>query len=564
MLYTTAIIANMIKQFTDNLYTYPGGTIAPLYCEAKKLGLNIVVARQEQGAGYMALAEAALHNRPSFVAVTSGPGATNIITPIADAFYDSVPLVVICGQVSTNDLNRSQTIRQRGFQEVPITKLVEHITKKTFQPKTFKDLVSMLQVAVEIANTGRKGPVVIDLPMDVQLQQIQDDDLDKFNPRVSFPQSDKSISSGIDFNFIARTINNSQKPLILVGGGAQEDWAQIRRLLEKTHIPAISSLRGIGILNNSLDYGWIGHTGTPYANTLLYEADTVIVLGSRLDVRQTGTKTDIFKTKNIIHVDIDEEELKYCRIDNNIKINIPIKTFLDTIQDLIHLQNIDKWIQYAQELKLRLKLDDIAKEKSNKPTPKQILSFINEMLQDKKYYIATGVGLHQHWVARYVDFDNAKSRFFTSAGHGTMGYGLPSALGLSYIEKDNTLTICIDGDGSFQMNLQELALVKTMNLKIKILIIDNNRLGLVSQFQNITFDDDPTTGHIINPDFVKIAQSYGIKAYSINTFDKGIIEDWITSEEASLLHVKIEHDTPLSPMLLGGQELNQMWYENEQ
>jgi acetolactate synthase-1/2/3 large subunit len=208
-------------------------------------------------------------------------------------------------------------------------------------------------------------------------------------------------------------------------------------------------------------------------------------------------------------------------------------------------------------------LDDTVIASDILMTPQYILQYINSKIKHTKTNITTGVGSHQHWVARYIDFDNERCKLFTSAGHGTMGYGLPTAIGLSNLSKD-TLTICIDGDGSFQLNIQELALIQEFNLKLKILIFDNSRLGIVSQFQNITFKDDPTTGHIKNPDFISIAQAYGIKGFYMDTFDENTLNTWLSIDEACLLHVKINHDTPLSPMLLGGQNMNEMWYFNAQ
>jgi len=560
-MYATAIISKIIKEKSGNLYIYPGGTIAPLLHECKKDNINLIVSKHEQGAGYMALSEALLYHKPSFLTVTSGPGATNIITTIADAYYDSVPLIILTGQVGTADLSRSSKLRQRGFQEVPIINMTKDITKKVFQPKNVKELSDAIHDAYIISNSKRKGPVLIDLPMDVQLGKITDTELKTLlnlskltTQNIQNNISSKQIEASIDI------INSSKKPVFLIGGGAQEEWASIREFIKKTDIPAISSLRGLGIVEEENFHGWIGHTGTPWANEILYEADTVIVLGSRLDVRQTGTQTDVLNQKNVIHIDIDKNELEESRIESKVKLNLSISKYIELTQLKIDILKREEWKEDIKYIKSRNNYSDVGSQ--NGMNPKDILKYINQIIQDKKTYITIGVGSHQHWVARYIQFDNQRCKLFTSAGHGTMGFSLPVAIGLKNLEQD-TQIICIDGDGSFQMNIQELALIKELNLNVKILLLDNSRLGIVSQFQQITFHDDPTTGDVKNPDFIAIAQAYGIEAYSIKQLDTAIIGKWISSNKASLLHVSIKHDAPISPMLLGGQNLNEMWkYES--
>ena len=558
-MFATSIITKIIKHISGNLYVYPGGTIAPLLHEAKRDGIDIIVSKNEQGAGYMALAEASLYHRPSFVAVTSGPGITNLITTISDAYFDSVPLIVISGQIGTTDLDRCDSIRQRGFQEVSIVDMVKPITKKIFQPRSVEEISLAIHEAIKISVDGRMGPVLIDLPMNIQLIDIDENILKNYVhiDKLFLDKKEDDIKNVL-LDEVIFSLNNAKKPLVLVGAGAQEEYKIIREFLEKLKIPTISSLRGLGVINGDLFHGWIGHTGTPWANSILFEADTVLVLGSRLDVRQTGSETKFLDSKKIIHIDVDKEELVNCRIKNTIKINTSIKSFIEKIDNKIEIKDISSWIEEIQEFKKTLKLNDEGKNKEG-INPSIVLQTINRMIKNKNTFITTGVGSHQHWTARYIEFDNDKCKFFTSAGHGTMGYGLPTAIGLQYLNKDD-LVICIDGDGSFQMNIQELALIKELNLKVKILLLNNDRLSLVSQFQNITFNDDPTTGNVINPDFTAIVKAYGIEAIYMDVYNPDVIEKWINSDNASFLHVKIKYDAPISPMLLGGQKLNEMWY----
>ncbi len=556
-MFSASFIIKVVKEISENLYVYPGGTIAPLLHEAKKVGINILVAKSEQGAGYMALAEAGLYHRPSFVAVTSGPGITNLITVIADAYYDSIPLIVLSGQVGTADLDRNPNLRQRGFQEAPVMEILRPICKKTIQPKNGAEIAPAISEAVLLSMEGRKGPVVIDLPMNAQLEKVAETALHQFipptyNQKETYHIDDELLNQAVTF------LNTSVKPLILVGGGAQDKWKTVRHYLQSLSIPVITSLRGIGVISSSHNVGWIGHTGTPWANAALYEADMVLVLGSRLDIRQTGTELDTFKDKNIIHVDIDKEELNHCRIATTLKIHCPATEFLSQILDKIQTKNISLWRQRISELQKSLPLTDFS-SKGEGLNPADVLRPINKLINGKKTFITTGVGSHQHWVPRYIDIDNEECRLFTSAGHGTMGFGLPTAIGLQYLNR-NHLVLAVDGDGSLQMNIQELALIQNYNLPLKILVLDNSRLAIVSQFQNIVFDDDPTTGNVKNPDFTKIATAYGIKSYYMDKLDTDIIGQWLEYEGASFLQVRIKHDTPLSPMLLGGQNLNEMWY----
>ncbi len=556
-IFSAAFIAKIIKEISNNLYVYPGGTIAPLLQEAKKIGINILVSKSEQGVGYMALAEAALYHRPAFAAVTSGPGITNLVTVIADAYYDNIPLIVLSGQVGTADLDRNPKLRQRGFQESPVMEILRPICKKTIQPRNATEIASSITEAVTISMTGRKGPVVIDLPMNVQLEEISEAALQQFTLPAYNRSEQYLVNDGLLVQAV-KFLKGASKPLILIGGGAQDGWKKIRHYLEAIPVPVITSLRGAGVISSSHSIGWIGHTGTPWANTALYEADTILVLGSRLDIRQTGTEVDIFKNKKIIHVDIDKEELEHCRIATTLKFHCTVETFLSRIVDKIHIGDISAWQRHITELQKSLPLTDFS-SKGEGLDPENVLCAINNAIKGKKTFITTGVGSHQHWVPRYIDLDNKEYRLFTSAGHGTMGFGLPTAIGLQYLEKDN-LVLSIDGDGSFQMNIQELALIKNYNLPVKILVLDNSRLAIVSQFQNIVFHDDPTTGNVKNPDFVKIAEAYGIKSFYMDELDTGIIQQWIEYKGASFLQVKIKHDTPISPMLLSGQKLNEMWH----
>ncbi|MEZ4483738.1 MAG: thiamine pyrophosphate-binding protein [Syntrophotaleaceae bacterium] len=520
-MYAAALIAELLKAYGKKFFVYPGGTIAPIFHECKAAGVELLCSKAEQGAGYMAIADAALTGGPAFVAVTSGPGATNLVTCIADAFYDSLPLVVFTGQVGTVDLGRSQGLRQRGFQEVPTPQMVASITKGVWQPKTIDQLQTALIDGVQLALEGRQGPVVIDLPMNLQMSSIGASACHVFANRLA-----ESRRGGhgplqpcpVEFPaLVASALAGAKRPLVLVGAGAIDASEAVRTLAERWQLPVISSMRGIGALpsDHSLAVGWIGHTGQPWANRTLFEADCLLVLGSRLDVRQTGTELAVFDDKKIFRVDIDAAELEYSRLSGVISAHCSVRTFLGQMAVIApHEASRGEWLEEIQGFRNSFCLADHGELTGI--APDELLRHLDRATRDKATTVVTGVGSHQQWAARYFTFDFPRKRLLTSAGHGTMGYALPVALGAANVDRE-TLILCVDGDGSFQLNIQELALALELNLPIKIVLMDNSRLGIVSQFQCITFADDPVTGDFQNPDFCAIAKAYGLAAHRLET-----------------------------------------------
>lgn len=559
----TAFIARQLKFLEKPLYLYPGGTIAPLLHECRNAGVELVVAKVEQGAGYMAIAEALHSFGPAFVAVTSGPGATNLISCLADAWYDSIPLVAFTGQVGTADLSRSATLRQRGFQEVPILRVAEAITKGCFRPASPEDMAGMIKEAIHLACEGRPGPVLLDLPMNIQMLAVAPEQVDAFVP-ASIPHppaGELSTEALIQAEEVLRMLRRAERPVLLVGGGCRGKGSLVRALVERFSLPVLSSIRGLGVLptDHPLNAGWIGHTGYPWANKALLEADMVLALGSRLDIRQTGNEIAHFTRKQLIHVDIDEVELVAGRLPATMRIHADCGVFLEhllTAQGAA-MPDWSEWRTLLAKFKATMRLGDHGRLAG--VAPDELLRAVDARTRNCRSAIVTGVGSHQQWAMRYFSFAEPGKQLYTSAGHGTMGFALPVALGIKRIDPER-LVIAVDGDGSFQMNLQELALAKELGLNIKILLLNNNRLGIVSQFQQITFADDPTTGDFSTPDFCAIAAAYGVAAWAMESFDTDVVQQWLDEKGPALLHVKIQHDAPVSPMLLGGQALDAMWY----
>ena len=560
---TSKLLANLLKHFNKSLYTYPGGTIAPIYHECIVADVSLICSKAEQGAGYMAIADSLLSGKSSFVAVTSGPGATNIITCIADAYYDSIPLIVITGQVGTMDLDRSDSLRQKGFQEAPFLDIVKKITKAAYQPRKPEELAKGLIEALYLSENGRPGPILIDIPMDVQMSPLSENLLDdminelkKSEENDCFPVIEQTT-----LNEIKSTLKKASRPLIIAGRGSNSSFVQVRYFAKKCGIPIITSLRGLGIIptQDKFAAGWIGHTGMPWANWALYQSDWVLVLGSRLDVRQTGTMPDQLSGKTIFYVNNDYSELNNSRVSGVRPIYSSIDTLLASLQRDPSFAKTDysEWITSINKKKREMPLQDHGNK--NGVAPDELLTFIDSITENQNTAVVTGVGSHQQWAARYFSYSLPNKLFFTSAGHGTMGYALPVAIGVKRLHRDR-LVICVDGDGSFQMNIQELALIRELNIPLKILIMDNGRLGIVSQFQNITFGDDPVTGNFYSPNFISIAKAYGLKSFDLPDMNESIIIDWLNEPGPALLRANIQHDAPVSPMLLAGQSLDNMWY----
>lgn len=563
MTMTTKLIAALLKSLGKSLHTYPGGTIAPIFHECKAVGVPLICTKTEQGAGYMAIADAVVSGSPSFVAVTSGPGATNLITCIADAFYDSIPLIAFTGQVGTKDLSRPEALRQRGFQEVPIVDMVRKITKAAMQPRTPQELAEALVQAMNLAQEGRPGPVLIDLPMDMQMSPLPDGLMETMMEKLAAP-SPSLTTTAVALEVIGEirnTLAAASRPIILAGGGAIDAREQLRSFARRHGIPVLTSMRGLGAFptNDPLFAGWVGHTGLPWANWALSQADWVLVLGSRLDVRQTGTLPDRLSDRPLFHVDIDASELEHVRIPGARSVHCPVSKMLDSLEQGPALTSTDfsGWLAEIAAQKQTLPLQD--RGTSPGVSPDELLDCIDRLTVGMNTAVVTGVGSHQQWAARHFTYNAPNKLLFTSAGHGTMGYSLPVALGVKRLQPER-LVISVDGDGSFQMNIQELAMIEDLKIPLKILVMDNNRLGIVSQFQKITFADDPVTGVFRNPDFIRIAEAYGIRAWDLAAMDESTVAAWLNEPGPALLRAHIQHDAPVSPMLLGGQALEAMWY----
>jgi acetolactate synthase I/II/III large subunit len=544
------------------LFVFPGGTIAPILDVALARGFELVCARHEQGAGYAALAGARLGRRAEVVLVTSGPGVTNIVTPVADAYFDSVPLVVLTGQVGTGDMRAARPVRQRGFQEVDTLALMRPITKATLLATETAALPALLAEAFAIATEGRPGPVVVDLPMDVQRGRV--DAAPPVPTRVACAPAAPDPARLIE---AAEWLARAERPVVLAGQGVLLAGAEgaLRALAARGGgIPVAMSLLGLGAVPTASPtaVGLIGHTGTQYANRAVHEADLLLVAGARLDVRQTGTRTDRFVPNGrVVRIDADPAELAHARVESHLAIEGDARLALAGIDAALAGRALPDWRAWRATTAAWLTEFALPCRNGSGPlAPQYVVATANRMTAGTDAVVVSGVGSHQQWVARHFDFDHPRRAWLTSGGHGAMGFDLPAAIG-AQLARPGTLVLCFVGDGSLQINIQELQTAVDLGTPVKIVVLDNHRLGIVSQFQRLNWAKDPTTGDKRNPDFAAVARAYGIPARTVVRASE--VEPalaWALAEPGpALVHCHVDPAEDVVPMLLAGQTMDRMW-----
>ena len=515
------IMEALRKEGVEIIFGYPGGANLPMYDALKKYpDIKHVLVRHEQSAAHAADAYARVSGKAGVCWATSGPGATNLVTGIANAWMDSVPLVCITGQVVSWLLGRD------GFQEADITGITIPITKHNVLVLEVEDIAPAIAEASHIATTGRPGPVLVDIPRDVQQQLCEFEypdsvELAGYQPKVSgHPQQVKKA---------AQFIAESEKPLILAGHGVVIARAaeELRELAEKADIPVITTLLGIGGMPGSheLNMGMPGMHGMYWNNIGIQEADLILGIGMRFDDRVTGALKDFAPNAKIVHIDVDPAE-----IGKNVKTHVPIvgdvKTVLQQLIPHVTRARHDAWRAWFRDM--RAKHPSIAIPETDKILPQYVIKKIYDLSGPDAYY-ATGVGQHQMWAAQFFWGDNPYS-FITSGGLGTMGFEVPAAIGVQFARPHNTVwAFC--GDGGFQMTMQELALCTEYELPIKFAIINNHYLGMVRQWQDEFYAGNKQSVRMFQPDFVKVAEAMGLTG--IRVTEKNMVE---SSIEAALRH----------------------------
>lgn len=546
-------VASLIAEFFRYrglrfVHQLSGGMIAFLADAFVRHGVELVNYRHEQSAGFAAEGESRVLNRPSLALATSGPGATNLLTAIASCYFDSSPVIFITGQVNSREIKRNLEQRQNGFQELDIVNLCQSITKLAVRVESSSDIPKLLESAWKIALSDRKGPVLIDIPIDIQ-QQVSAG-YDSWISRKSLPP--RNVTQGRKFlspsrnnklprrvfrlERIANLLNAAKKPLILVGGGVRLDESveEFRQFAAKTNLPVVSSLMGLDAPNHETSnyVGFIGSYGNRWANRALYQSDVLLVLGSRLDIRQTGGFVNDFTSgKRIIRVDIDQWELK-GRIRAEFNFQMRIKDFIGALdsENLISseatefLEEISGWRTMCESLDRQLVNYGV--------DPVTALNEISAFSNDSNGYFVD-VGQHQMWAAQSLKL-NAHQRFITSGGLGSMGFAIPSSIGAT--TTTGKRWIAITGDGCAQLSISELQTIKQYNLPITVYVFNNQQHGMVAQFQEEYLDSNFVGTRIgySSPNFTSVASAFGLRAIRVSTFKE------LEEAHSKILHAKFE------------------------
>ena len=539
----------------NEIFGYPGGAVIPIYDELYSFKeIKHYFARHEQGAVHEADGYARSTGRVGACLATSGPGATNLVTGIMTAHMDSIPLLVITGQVSSSLLGKD------AFQESDIVGITVPITKNNYLVQDIKDLPRILKEAYYIASTGRPGPVLVDIPRDIQLQEIPYDEFNKIYENHFSLEGYNPVYEGHkgQIKTAIKMIKDSKKPLIIAGAGILKAHAyeELKEFVEKTNIPVAMTLLGLGSFpgNHELALGMIGMHGTTYANYAANEADLIIAAGMRFDDRVTGNPQKFVPNAKIIHIDIDPAE-----IGKNKLIDVPIvgdlKNVLTDLNEKAPKVSYDEWLKQIKKWKKEYSLT-YRKTEDDILIPQEILSEIDKITKGN-VIVATDVGQHQMWAAQYLTFNNPYS-ILTSGGAGTMGFGLPAAIG-AQVANPNKKVLAVVGDGGFQMTFQELMLIKEYNLPVKIFIINNSYLGMVRQWQELFHEKRYSSVDLsYNPDFIKIGEAYGIKSIQLtNKKDlKKHLKKILESDEAVLVECIVEKEENVYPMIPAGKDVS--------
>ena len=535
----------------DLCFGYPGGAILPFYDRLYHSPIRHILVRHEQGAVHMAEGYARASGRPGVVVVTSGPGATNAVTGLADAKMDSIPILVISGQVATTAIGTD------AFQEADMFGITIPITKYNALIKSADDIAVAFGEAWLMCTTGRPGPVLLDFPKDVQVAET---DVLVADVNLS-PRFNKTKAVAGDLEAFAAALNRAERPLIMVGGGAVNSGAheEVRELAERAMAPVSCTLMALGSFPGThfLSLGLPGMHGTAYANKAIIECDYFLSLGTRFDDRIAGSPQDFARDAVRAHIDVDASEFnKRVTVDHIL--HGDLREALKLL--LPHVEKGDRtpWVNRLEEFKQTLPLESEFDDSDEVIKPQRIMKQLYEATRGEAI-VATDVGQHQMWAAQYYLMDRP-NRWMTSGGLGTMGFGLPAAIG-AQIAKPDDLVICVTGDGSYQMCIQELATIRQYNLPVKIFLLNNSFLGMVRQWQELFYDQRFAESEWqYNPDFVKLAEAYGIPGMRITHPNEvaGGLEFMLRDREPALLEVVIPADEKVFPMIPSGMSQRDM------
>ncbi len=529
-----AIAKCLIKEGVDTIFGYSGVAIDPFWNSVGKEKIRTVLVRTEQNAGHAASGYARTLGKTGVCAVTSGPGATNLLTGIATAYADSIPLVCITGQVNTDQIGSDV------FQEVDVTGAAESFVKYSYLIRDVKDIPRIIHEAFFVASTGRKGPVLIDIPCDVQLQKIGDFEYPEEDPKM---RTYKPTVKGntVQIKKVIKVLENAKKPLIIAGGGVFLSNAKkdLRAFVEKHQIPVVSTMMGLGVLptDHPMYYGMVGNNGNQYANRAMRECDTLLMVGARVADRAVAAPDMTFEGKILIHMDVDPAE-----IGKNVGPTIPIVGDIKHIfADFMEEDFKDKHETWVNMLDLYR--DSMKEEHHSDPEFVNSCAFVRKLcheMRDDAVYVAD-VGQNQLFSCRNIIMRD-RNKFFTSGGMGTMGYSIPAAMGVKAAERD-TQVIAVCGDGSFQMSMMELATINQYDFPVKIVVMRNEYLGLVREHQHYSYDDDYNMVFLgKDPDLSKIAQAYGIGYLRVENMGEADerIKEFLSDDTTVIMEVMVD------------------------
>jgi len=573
------LVKSLVNQGVEVIFAYPGGCSMPLHQALTRHGDSIrtILPRHEQGGAFAAQGYARSTGRVGVAMATSGPGATNLVTAIADAKLDSIPLVCITGQVPT------YVIGTDAFQETPIVEVCRGITKHHYLVTDVKDMARVVKEAFHIASTGRPGPVIIDLPKDVQLDSCEVDwdvpmDLPGYRPERS-PVADEAIRQ------IAAAVRRAKRPVVYAGGGVMnsDSAPQLREFLKLTGIPCTTTVMGLGLVpaTDPLSLDMLGMHGSAYANYAVRDCDLLIALGVRFDDRVTGHVESFAKGAKIIHIDLDASELNKNKLAH-ISVCGEVGQALSELNKIVQPpEDIADWVAHCQEMKAKypFRYD----ESFDGILQQHAIRTLSNMTATMDTFVTVGVGQHQMWAAQFFKFNRPRT-WHSSSGLGTMGFGLPAAMGVQAAHP-GSLVIDIDGDGSFQMNIQELATCHCENLPVKVLLLNNQHLGMVVQWEDRfmgrnrahtylgPIDHEEAKGASDAdrfayaseryPNFVQIAKGYGCGASTVRRKAdlEEALREMINYKGPYVLDVEVPYQEHVLPMIPGGKTVDDMILE---
>lgn len=527
-----AIIKCLEAEEVSVVFGYPGVAICPFYNSILNSNIRTILVRTEQNAAHAASGLARITNKPGVVAVTSGPGATNVITGIATAFADSIPLVCITGQVKTEQLGCDV------FQEADITGAVESFVKYSYLVKNPKDIPRIMKEAFHIANTGRKGPVLIDVPIDIQNAKLEDFEYpSEINMRTYKPTVKGNT---VQIKKVIKELEKAHKPIICAGGGVilSQACTELKAFAEKHSIPIVSTMMGLGAMptKHPMYYGMVGNNGKPYANKAMNESDLLIMVGASVSDRAVSQPGLIMKNKVLVHIDVDPAEIGKMAGPTIPLVGDARHILTDFLQEDF-VADYSEWIQELNQYK-----EELAVKRNSNPNfvdPAAFIEKLSEAMEEDGIYVAD-VGQNQIWSCAYHIVKNG--RFLTSGGMGTMGYSIPAAMGAK-IAAPSRQVIAVCGDGSFQMSMMELATMRQHGVQAKIIVLKNNYLGMVREYQHYTYEDHYSVVDLTgSPDLEKLVSAYDMDYLRLHTMEQAdqVIKAFLEDEKSVLLECNID------------------------